>query len=306
MAIMNGQPEETWNILATKLAEWLRSVVQIVPNLVVALVVMIASVVFASFVAKIAKKLLHRVSQSETVNRLIVAVIKILFIVLGLFASLGILNLEKTVTSLLAGAGVIGLALGFAFQEIAANFFAGVLIAIRKPYKEGDIVQVDTFMGTVNQITLRTTNLTTFNGLEVLIPNKDMFTKAVTNFTSTPDRRVEINGGVGYGDDLRKAEKVAIEMARQIEGCIQDKPVEFFFTGFGDSSITFQLRFWVLYPKQNIFLKATHEAIIGLKKAFDQNGITFPFPIRTLELGNPELLKSLIEKTKHPQSDPVE
>jgi small conductance mechanosensitive channel len=286
MSDLTNQPEEIWKLLSLKLLDWFRSFIQIIPNLVVATLVFAIAIFLAAFTTKIVKRFIHHASHSDAVARLIISVVRVFFVCFGLFAALGILNLQKTVASLLAGAGVIGLAIGFAFQEIAANFFAGVLIAIRKPYSEGDIVQVDAFIGTVNEITLRTTNLATFSGLEILIPNKDMFTKAVTNFTSTPYRRVEINGGVSYGDDLRKVEKVSIETAKKIEGCLLDKPVEFFYTGFGESSINFQLRFWVEYPAQNIFLKATHQAIIELKDAFDKNEIHLPFPIRTIEFSN--------------------
>jgi small conductance mechanosensitive channel len=272
-------------ILTGKMEGWMTGFVAILPNLVVATLVMLGFILLSRAVNNIASRLLHRTSESPAVTRLILSILKSIIILFGAFTSLGILNLDKTVASLLTGAGVIGLAIGFAFQEIAANFFAGILIAFKKPYKEGDIVKVSEHMGKVRAITLRTTNIMTFSGDEVLVPNKDMFTKAVVNFTSTPERRVELNVGVSYAEDLERVAAVAEKALQNIPGKLEHLPVEIVYTSFGDSSINFQARFWVNYSSNSVYVHALHHAILALKKAFDQNGISIPFPIRTLDFG---------------------
>lgn len=272
-------------ILSGKLESWTQGFVAILPNLVVATLVMFAFIFIARLAKDLAGRLLHRTSESPTVTRLILSILKSLILLFGAFTALGILNLDKTVASLLTGAGVIGLAIGFAFQEIAANFFAGILIAFRKPYKEGDIVKVSDYIGNVRTITLRTTNIMTFNGDEVLVPNKDMFTKAVVNFTSTPERRVEVNVRVSYGEDLERVVAVAERALRAIPGRLDHLPVEVVFTSFDESAINFQARFWINYSANNVYVRAVHHAIIAIKKAFDQHGISIPFPIRTLDFG---------------------
>ena len=102
------------------------------------------------------------------------------------------------------------MALGFAFQDIAANFVSGILIAFRQPYRIGDIVEVEGYQGEVKSIDLRTTSLVTFQGIEIYIPNKEMFTKPLENYTTTPRRRLDIEVGVSYGDDLRKVEQTVL------------------------------------------------------------------------------------------------
>ncbi|RYZ83192.1 MAG: mechanosensitive ion channel, partial [Proteobacteria bacterium] len=158
------------SILTTKLEIWFKTFIAMLPNIVIATLVMVAFVFIAKVIANFASNLLHRTSESPAVTRLIVTILRTMIVLFGLFTALGLLNLDKTVTSLLTGAGVIGLAIGFAFQEIAANFFAGILIAFKKPYKEGDTVRVTEYVGQVVAITLRTTNIRTFNGDEVLVP----------------------------------------------------------------------------------------------------------------------------------------
>jgi len=273
----------TFDLLMEKLIFWYEISVKSIPNLVVAVIVLVLFAFMAKTVRKTVKKILPKILNTKSVVDLIgtVAYISILFI--GIFTCLEILGLEKTVTSILAGAGVIGLALGFAFQEIASNFVSGILIAVLEPYQVGDIVKVEEFEGEVTHIELRTTCITTYQGLEVFVPNKDMFTKAFINYTSTPKRRVDIEVGVAYSDDLELVEKVTKEALNDLEFRILESPVEVFFHEFGESSINFTARVWVQYSNASIFFRSRHEAIMKIKKAFDQNGITIPFPIRTLD-----------------------
>lgn len=272
-------------ILTLKLEGWIKGFVALLPNLVVATLVMFAFIALSRLVANVARRLLHRTSESPAVTRLVLSILKSLILLFGGFTALGIMNLDKTVASLLTGAGVIGLAIGFAFQEIAANFFAGILIAFRKPYREGDIVKVSDHMGKVRAITLRTTNIVTFSGDDVLVPNKEMFTKAVINYSSTPERRVEINVGVSYAEDLDRVAHIAAKSLSDIPGKLHDHPTEVYYTGFGDSAIQLQARFWVRYTSNQIYVNALHHGILALKRAFDENNIAIPFPIRTLDFG---------------------
>jgi small conductance mechanosensitive channel len=278
----NITTEETIQLLSEKLVHWYEMAVKIIPNLLLACLVFFFFMLLARLIRQIAAKILPKITSNIAVISLLRSIISFSIVFIGLFISLEILNLEKTVTSLLAGAGVIGLALGFAFQEIASNFVSGILIAFREPYKLGDIVEMDGHFGEVTRINLRTTSITTFQGLEVLIPNKYMFTKPFINFTTTPKRRLDLKIGVSYSDDLELVEKVTKEALEDIEERIP-LDIEVYFQEFGSSSINLEARLWIKYPGNQDFLKARHKAIKHIKKAYDKNGITIPFPIRTLE-----------------------
>ncbi len=214
---------------------------------------------------------------------LFATIIKFSIIVCGLFIALGVLNLDKTVTSLLAGVGVIGLALGFAFQDIAANFVSGIMIAVKQPFRVGDIIEINDNHGYVKKIGLRTTKIRTFQGIEILIPNKDLFTNALKNYTDTKERRIDLACGVSYGDDLEKVAKVVEQALMDIPGRIQDRDPQVMFYEFGGSSINFNARIWIEFNKQFDYTKAKHDVIIAIKKALDANDIAIPFPIRTLD-----------------------
>lgn len=275
-----------FKLLTGKLSVWYEASIKSIPNFIVAIIVLITFYFIAKAMKDLVKRVLPKISYKRSVNEILGTTTFILVVILGIFTALEIMGLEKTVTSILAGAGVLGLALGFAFQEIAANFVSGVLIAFREPYQIGDIIEIDSYIGEVTNIELRTTGITTFQGLEVFIPNKDMFTKPFINYTSTPRRRVDISVGVTYDADLEHVTRVTKSALEEIPSRIKNVDVEVFFSDFGDSSINLTARVWIHYLNGGTYFQARHNAIIGIKKAFDNNGITIPFPIRTLEFGN--------------------
>lgn len=202
----------------------------------------------------------------------------------GLFLALVILEIEKAVTSLLAGAGVIGLVLGLAFKEIASNYLAGIILAFREPFAIGDIIDSNSVFGTVRDINLRTIVVETFFGQEVHIPNAEVLNKAITNFSSSGNRRLEIEVGVHYKTDLERAERLVDDVIKKKDYVLRDKTTEVVFHKFADSSINMLVRFWIDYPDAPSFYRAQGDAIKTIKAEFDRAGITIPFPIRTVEM----------------------
>lgn len=282
---MEMQVPGALDLVLEKLENWYEISVKALPNFTVAILVLVTFFFLSSWLKKTAIKLFCRGLKNQTLSNLVGTFTQFIVMTLGLFIALGVLNLDKTVTSLLAGAGVIGLALGFAFQEIASNFVSGILIAVREPYKIGDIVEIEGYTGKVKAIDLRTTLIETFQGIEVFIPNKSMFTKPMQNISGTPKRRVDIRVGVSYAEDLRKVTSLIKKSLTSLRHRLQEQPVEVFFKEFSSSSIDCEVRVWISYPEHSAYLETAHEAIVRIKEAFDENDITIPFPIRTLDFG---------------------
>ena len=276
---------EALNLLTEKLESWYEVAIKTIPNFIVAVIVLIIFVVIGKITKKIVAKFLPKLTSSQAIQNLLQTIVYLTILAIGVFVALGILNLDKTVTSILAGAGVIGLALGFAFQEIASNFISGIFIAISKPYQVGDIVEINDYLGEVNKIKFRTTSIMTFQGLEVLIPNKTMFTDALINYTTTPYRRLDIPVGVSYGDDLENVIEVTKKSLESLPNRVKSRDIEVYFNEFGSSSVNLTAMVWISYPNNNSYLVTRNQAIINIKKAYDENGIMIPFPIRTLDFG---------------------
>jgi len=277
--------DDAYGIVVGKVEEWIKGFFELLPNMVVALFVLILFYVLGKLARRAVGNLLGRVTDNKTITNLLETIIGIAIIGIGVFIALSVLQLSGAVTSLLAGAGIIGLALGFAFQDIASNFISGVILSIRHPFGLGDIIQTNDFYGTVMKLNLRNTIMKTVTGQIVYIPNKKVFENPLENFTSTGLRRVDLSCGVSYGDDLEKARDVALEAVDKIENVLSDKGIEFYYDEFGDSSINFKIRFWVTFVTNPDFWSTRSEAIIAIQKAFDQNDIMIPFPIRTLDFG---------------------
>ena len=201
------------------------------------------------------------------------------------------------IAPIIAGAGIIGLALGFAFQDIASNFIAGVAITLQPRFNVGDLVEIDEIYGTVAQIDLRTTTIRTLNGQTVYVPNKDIFMNQVTDYTRKGIRRIELNVGVSYSDDLQQVKDLTLQAVYKVDTIEKEQPIDLYFEEFGDSSINLVVRYWVTFHTENDYLEARSQGIMLIKQTYDKHGITIPFPITTLDFMDNKTVK-LTHKAK--------
>ena len=271
-----------WETIRSKVAGWLEATVEMLPNFVVAILVILFFYILARLIRKLLQKILKRFFSNHALNALIAKIVYVGIILLGLTVALSVLKLEKTVTSLLAGAGIAGLAISFAFQDIAANFVSGGFMALHQPFRKGDLIRTNDLMGTVTKLSLRTTSIETFQGQEIAIPNRLVFKEPLVNFTKNGKRRIDLEVGVHYDSDLEKAQELAVGALKELDNGVGE--ITCFYSGFGDSSINFVARYWISRTDQSSYLQAVNQGVIRIKKAFDRENITIPFPIRTLDI----------------------
>ena len=272
-------------LISDKLSIWLREIIKLLPNIALAATVLVIGFFFAKTVRRLSLRLISKMSHSPTLNNLFSSVIYFTVLGIVIFTVLSILKLDKAVTSILAGAGIFGLALAFAFQDIASNFISGIFISVRKPLQVGDIVKIKDYMGKIEVINLRDTVMSTFQGQTVIIPNKEVFQNPIENYSYLKKRRFDLDIGVSYGDDLDKVKRVTLDAVKDIPGISKEFETTLFYTGFGDSSINFSIRIWIDTAEQLAYKSVGSEAIMRIKKAYDANDIMIPFPIRTLDFG---------------------
>lgn len=271
------------SLIYAELTTWIRTAVRYLPNLAVAILVLIIFTFLARLISRQAVRGFDRFSQNASLINLSGALIRVLIVAVGLFVALGILGLDKALTSLLAGAGVIALAVGFAFQDLTANFISGTMIALARPVQVGDLVETNGFMGNVLDVKLRSIVLDNGKGQTVEIPSKDVFQKPITNYSRMGLRRIEIAAGVSYLDNLITVQQVAKATISSLPFLVPDKSVELHYRNFGDNSVQFILWFWI-NPATTSALSAQSEAMMALKRAFDANRILFMFPMATFDL----------------------
>ena len=269
-----------------KMDGWLDSVILNLPNFVLAVVVFIIFVVIAKYVAKLINRILLKKGSQDSIRQVTSKVVKMMVIAIGFFVALGLLNLDKVLTSVLAGAGVLGLAIGLALQGTLTNTFSGVILSFLDELQIGDWVETNGFAGEVMVINLRNIMIKESDNNYVIIPNSKIIDSPFKNFTRTSRSRVMLNCGVAYSSDLEMVQSLTKETIGGIFQQRGNEEVEFMYLAFGDSSIDFVVRFWTDVSRNKDILVAKNTAIIALKKAFDQNNVTIPFPIRTIDFTN--------------------
>lgn len=276
---------KAYQLVTEKLSGWMQELIRLLPNILLATLVLVLGIFVARKIKQLSVRLINKISGNSTLNTLFGSVVHIFFIGIVLFAGLSILKLDKAVTSILAGIGILGLGLAFAFQDIAANFISGIFISFRKPLHIGDIVKIGNYMGKVREINLRDTVLLTFQGQMVILPNKDVFQNPIENYSMLGKRRLDLVVGVSYGEDLEKVRVITLDAVKDIEGLNEGDETTMYYQEFGDSSINYIIRLWISSPEQSAYWHVSNQAIIRIKKAYDNNKITIPFPIRTLDFG---------------------
>ncbi len=250
----------------------------LLPNLLVALLIIVGSIYLSRLLSKLLGKALKKKGADHEITQLICQVTRWSILVAGIITAL---QRFFDVTAFLAGLGILGFTIGFALQDIMKNFVAGLILLIQQPFKVGNVIKVDAFDGTVQAINLRTTELRTRTGLIVLIPNSDMLSNTITNYTRSTLRRIDIPVGIGYDSDPRTARQVVIEAIRLIPEVLEDPTPAVIFHNFGESSIDLTAYFWVDTGSIDYY-DATDLAFINIKAALEEHAIEIPFPIRTL------------------------
>ncbi|KPH64530.1 mechanosensitive ion channel protein [Pseudoalteromonas porphyrae] len=272
-------------LIEEKLGGWFDIVISHIPNFIVAVLIAIIFSILARFLGSMVRKLLRRTLDSKQIADLMASIFKMIVLCVGLFVALDFIGLKGTVTSLLAGAGIVGLAIGFAFQDMTENLIAGIAMGVRKPFKTGDVIKTDDVFGTVKSINLRNTLIENFYGQLNLVPNKILFRNVLRNYSTLGVRRIEVPVGISYGDDPELAAEVIVKKINEFDFVIKQEETAVYAEGFGDSSVNLLVWFWIKYPGEADFMTVRHKAIVAVKQALSDADISIPFPIRTLDFG---------------------
>lgn len=250
---------------------------KIVPSLIYALLFYLVARFFINKFLKGFSMILQKRDSNPSLNTFLIGLVKALLYVslfIGLATILGV-----PISSFFAILGAAGLAIGLALQGSLSNFAGGVLILLFKPFKVGDVITGQGHTGTVSKIDILYTHLFTFDNKEVVIPNGNLANSDVVNITSQPIRRVDINVGVSYNTDLKKARSVIFELLKSDDRVLSDPAPVVWLNNFGDSSLDLIVRPWA---KKEHVMPLYWDMMEKIKEAFDQNGIEIPFPQRVI------------------------
>lgn len=216
---------------------------------------------------------------------------------LVLFAAITEAGVELNKFTVITGA--LGVGVGFGLQNIVNNFASGLILLFERPIRVEDTVEVNGLVGTVKRIGGRSSTIQTFQGAEVIVPNSNLLSNQVVNWTlSSPWRRVDIPVGVAYGNDPKEIIKLLVSVADNNTGVMHEPAPNAFFLGFGESALNFELRFWS--ARQDTWFELKSDVAIAVAEALQKNGIEVPFPQRDLHVrsAEPQLKEALATNEK--------
>jgi small conductance mechanosensitive channel len=248
--------------------------ISFVVNVLVALLLLAIGMVVIRVLTRTTQKALGRSGRVNALlqNFLCSVVNKTAWVLLLMIV---IQRLGVNIAPLIAGLGVTGFILGFAFQESLGNLAAGMMIAINQPFQIGDYVTVGTISGTVRELNMMAATLFTADNIKVLVPNKVIWGAPITNYTATDKRRIQIAVNIAYGADISKAKRVALDVLRADPRVLDDPAPIAEVIAMGDSAVNLVLRPWTTPSDYWATFFALNQAI---KEAFDREGIKIPLP----------------------------
>ena len=197
---------------------------------------------------------------------------------------LGLKAIDIDLTGLAVLSGAIGVGLGFGLQKVVSNLVSGVIILLDKSIKPGDVISLGDTFGWINSLGARYVSVVTRDGREYLIPNEDLITGQVVNWSHSNDFvRLDINFGTAYGDNPHEVRRIAIEAAQGVDRVLTNRPTVCHIVGFGDSSVDYVLRFWIRDPTGGL-TNIRGNVYLALWDAFEAHGISIPFPQREVKM----------------------
>ena len=276
-------PTTVWDFDPTfqVLNDLARGLVRLLPLIVVAVVVIALSWIFARLTVYVLRRRLLALSLSRLLREVLARAGGIVVMLVGLYLVLRIAGLTQLALTVVGGTGLIGLVLGIAFRDITENFLASLFLSLQQPFREGDLVEVANITGYVQRLTSRTTVLLTLDGNQVQVPNSTVFKSTIRNFTSNPNRREDFMVGIGYDDSISFAQEVALKVLAEHPAVLNEPEPLVLVDNLGSSTVNLRVYFW-LDGGRHSWAKVKSSVIRLVKRAFQDSGISLPDEAREL------------------------
>ena len=242
-------------------------------SVLLAIIVLIIGLWVIKRLGKLMGKAMNKRNLDPSLQPFLLSIVGALLRIMLIISVASMIGIEMT--SFVAVLGAAGLAVGLALQGSLSNFAGGVLILILKPFRVGDFIEAEGYSGTVREIQIFYTYLTTVQNQEIVIPNGDLSNNPIKNYSYHPTRRLDMTFGIGYSDDIDKAKSILFDIIKGDERVLTDPEPIIFIEALADSSVNFHVRAWA---NRSDFWDIHNGLNEKVKKAFDKAGIGIPFP----------------------------
>lgn len=297
MLFIQTSASETIN---SSLENYYHSFLEILPRIALGILVIIAGVLIAKFVTNFYKKRILKKAEDPLMARFLAQAIKIILTLIAIMLALQVAGLSGVATGILTAAGGAAIVLGFAFQDIGKNFLAGIILAFNRPFNINDTIMVADLFGKVKALNFRYTHIKTSDGRDIFIPNSDVLTKAVENYTADGFYRNDFIVGIGYEDNIEEAKKAINDILDHHPEIVHDDIHDNFVieNELAASTVNLKVFFWVEtldYRKSSRILRGN--VIKQVKEVLVEKGFNLPADITELKLyGNEEDIPLRVRK----------
>ncbi|MCB0466542.1 MAG: mechanosensitive ion channel family protein [Aequorivita sp.] len=260
---------------------------KVLPRIALAILVIILGILLAQLLTNFYKRRFQQKSEDPLMSRFLAQAVKIILIIIAIMIALQIAGLDGIATGLLTAVGGGAIILGFAFQDIGKNFLAGIILAFNRPFNINDTIKIDDIFGKVKELSFRYSHIKTFDGRDIYIPNSDVLTKPVANYTADGFYRVDFLVGIGYEDDIEAAKKVIQEILDANKEIVRDELHENFVIEdqLTASTVNLKVFFWVDtvdYRRASLVLRGL--IIKEVKEALSAKDFNLPSDVIELKL----------------------
>ncbi len=252
-----------------------------VPTIAFGALLLIVIILIASPLSRVLLKPFNYVTKSDLIRSVSRHAVSLLIILLGCYLFLKLAGLTEFAVAIISGTGVLGLILGFAFRDIAENFISSLLLTVQRPFKLGDIVQVNEYTGVVQKVTTRATTLVDFDGNHIQIPNAIIYKGVVKNFTTNHRMRGSFVIGIGYDNDAKLAQQLAGKLLSQHPHVLDDPEPQVLVDNLGSSTLNLKIYFWINVEVVSV-LKMASVLMRDIVTLYEDHGISMPDDAREI------------------------
>ncbi|MBN1288754.1 MAG: mechanosensitive ion channel [Actinobacteria bacterium] len=295
-----------WTSVSQPFTDLWNKFIEAGPRYVMALAILVTAWLVSRLAKTLIKKSISRASTQGHIDILIARIVSGIILGIGFLLALGEIGIS--LSGLLAAVGLASLGIGFALQDILSNLFAGIILLLQHPFTIGDQVMIGQEEGTVENVRIRDTQILTYEGERVYIPNQMVFSNPIVNYTSTPSLRIDVRISIRYDADVDKARRLIKEVLKSKNG-ILEQPEPMILSEAEPEALILVARFW-MGSDRNRRLNVQSEVLELIVKSFNSAGITIPYPIRTVEFlpnqeadADTDITKTRMMKTIPPDID---
>ncbi len=298
MFILLQSPTQT---IQKSLDSYYHEFLKVLPRIALAILIIVLGVLIAQFLTNLYKKRFQQKSEDPLMAKFLAQAIKIILVIIAIMIALRVAGLDGIATGLLTAVGGGAIILGFAFQDIGKNFLAGIILAFNRPFNINDTIQIGEIFGKVKELSFRYSHIKTSDGRDIYIPNSDVLTKPVENYTADGFYRVDFMVGIGYEDDISSAKEVIQKILDDNEELVQDSDHENFVieNELATSTVNLKVYFWVHtvdYSRASRVLRGT--IIRKVKEELFRKGFNLPADIKELKIYGTESAIPLVFRNK--------